>query len=645
MADSANDLAEGATPSSGDDRQVSPELVRVNRAVTTLRAGNHTLLRACAEQELLRDMCQVIVEVGGYRAAGVAYAEHDDSKGIRWKVCMGMDVEFLQSLPFTWAATGWGRSAIGTAIRTGKPSVARNYFKDPSYVDLAYERWRAYALEHGYAVSTAIPLLVEGEMLGALIIVAPEIDAFDEHEVALLAELGGEVAYGIASLRTRERHRDAQAALARLAYYDSLTGLSNRVHLVDRLDRAMHGGKHQTSALALLYLEIGRFHEINKVLGYQAGDALVQVLARRLAHQVQADEMLARVGETQFALLLPNSGVEYAVHVAQRLADALHEPVDIADLVVDPRVGIGVALFPDHATDADALMRRANAAVREINPTRGGYAIYTGGQEQKNTRRLALMGDLHRAIKNSELQLYCQPKVDIATRQVRGAEALVRWHHPHQGLIPTSEFIQLAEHAGTITPLTNWMLEAAFNCCEAWQKAGVQRSLAVNLSAHDLYDPGLIDRIRGLFATSGIAPSLIQFELTESSLMADPAGALETLTRLKQLDVELFIDDYGTGYSSLSYLQKLPVDAIKIDQAFVMPMVSSADSAVIVSSTIELGHNLGLKVVAEGVETQAVWDRLAALKCDVAQGYLISKPMPAEQFTEWERAWSNAQIA
>jgi diguanylate cyclase (GGDEF)-like protein len=388
-----------------------------------------------------------------------------------------------------------------------------------------------------------------------------------------------------------------------------------------------------------MHLEIGRFHEINKVLGYRAGDELVQALARRLMHEVHDNETLARIGETEFGLLLPDGGAEYAVEVAQRLAHTLHEPVNVSGLMVDPRMVIGIALYPGHASDADALIRRANAAMHQLTPARGGYAMYAGGQEQENTRRLALMGDLHRAIRNNELQLYCQPKVDMATRRVCSAEALVRWHHPVHGIVSTAEFIQLAEHAGTITPLTNWMLEAAFGQCHAWQQAGLDQALAINLSAHDLYDPGLIDRIYELFSTWGIAPERIQFELTESSLMADPAAALETLTRLKLLGVQLFVDDYGTGYSSLSYLQKLPVDAIKIDQSFVTPMVAKSDSAVIVSSTIELGHKLGLQVVAEGVESQAVWDQLAELGCDVAQGYLISRPMPATQFQEWARSW------
>ncbi|WP_114968240.1 putative bifunctional diguanylate cyclase/phosphodiesterase [Rhodoferax ferrireducens] len=635
MANPTDEPIEG-----GANSALTKELLRVNRALRTLSAGNHTLLRASGEQELLRDMCQVIVETGGYRMACVAYAEHDDAKSIRWMVCIGTEMEFLESHHFTWAETEVGRTATGTAIRTGEPVVGRNLLTDPAYAIPAYPRLRKQMIQSGYASATAFPLRVEGEVLGALVMGAVEPDAFNAEEVKLLQEMADDLAYGIANLRMRVQHRAAQATIARLAYYDALTGMPNRTLLLEQLEEAMQAAKQQHRSLALLHLEVGRFHEINKVLGYRAGDELLQELGRRLAGAVQDDEMLARVGEAEFALLLPNGGAEHAIQVAQRLVSLLREPVMVSGLMLDANPRIGIALFPGHATDADALIRRANAAMHQTKPVRGGYAMYTGGQEQEHIRRLALMGDLHRAIEHNELRLYCQPKVAIASRRVCGAEALVRWQHPQHGMISTTEFIQLAEQAGTITPLTNWMLEAAFSQSYAWQEAGLARALAVNLSAHDLYDPGLIDRIRGLFSTWGLDPALIQFELTESALMADPAAALETLTRLKQLEVELFVDDYGTGYSSLSYLQMLPVDGVKIDQSFVMPMMQSSDSEVIVHSTIELGHNLGLKVVAEGVESQAIWERLAGLGCDVAQGYLISKPMPAEQFQAWESNWS-----
>jgi diguanylate cyclase (GGDEF)-like protein len=641
MVRSADEGSGGSAHAAPACDQTARELARVHRALRTLSAGNRTLLRASDEQELLHEMCRVIVETGGYRVACVGYAEHDERKSVRWMAAIGTETAILDTFNFTWSDTEEGYGVTGTAIRTGGPVVGRR-LTDSAYAGPTSDRLREHARRTGFSSATALPLRVDGEIIGALFMGAAEPDAFDEAEVTLLSELADDLAYGISNLRTREQHRAAQATIARLAYYDPLTGLPNRTLLVEKLEVAMQMARQQHRALALLYLEVGRFQEINKVLGYRAGDELLQEIGRRLTQTIQEDNVLARVGEAEFALLLPKGGAEHAIHIAHGLVNTLRAPVQVAGLMVDARVGIGIALFPGHATDADALIRRANAAMHQAQPGRSGYAMYTGGQEQQHTRRLAMMGDLLRAVDNNELRLYCQPKVDIASRHVCGAEALVRWEHPRHGMVATAEFIKMAEQAGTIMPLTHWMLEAAFSQSYAWHEAGVERPLAVNLSAHDLYDPGLLDHIHGLFSTWGISPELIQFELTESALMGDPESALETLKQLKRLDVKLFIDDFGTGYSGLSYLQRLPVDAIKIDQSFVAPMVSSGDSATIVHSTIELGHNLGLKVVAEGVENQAIWERLAGLGCDVAQGYLISMPMPAEHMQAWERGWTQA---
>ncbi|HEX5805324.1 MAG TPA: GGDEF domain-containing protein [Macromonas sp.] len=606
----------------------------------TLSAGNRTLLRAQTESDLLHNMCRVIVERGGYRHACVAYAGHDEQKSIHWKACVGLEEDVYQVLMATqlsWADTKDGQSAVSVAIRTGQPSVTP-LAAIPA--DVSYALLREAVLGKGFVTVGAFPLLVGDEILGALALSCDAPDAFDEEEIKLLSELAEDIAYGVAHLRMREKHDEAQATIARLAYYDPLTNLPNRTLLLERLDAAMQAAKLSHRSLALLHLDVGRFHEVNKVLGYHSGDLLLQEVARRLLPAIKENETLARVGETGFSLLLPTGSADYAIQTAQRLAAILRDPVAVSSLMLDANVSIGIALFPGHATAPDALLRRAHAALRQNRPTRDGYAMYTGGQEEEYTRRLSLMGDLHGAIAQNELLLYCQPKVDIASRRVRGVEALVRWQHPAHGMVLTAEFIKLAEQAGLITPLTNWMMEAAFSQAYAWREAGLEQALSVNLSALDLRDPRLIDRIRGLFSTWGIAPELIQFELTESALMEDPAGALETLGELKGLGTRLFIDDFGTGYSSLSYLQKLPVDSIKIDQSFVAPMIVNNDSAVIVRSTIELGHNLDLEVVAEGVESQAIWDQLAVLGCDVAQGYLVSAPMPAERFKDWESEWS-----
>jgi len=630
--------ADGETGSNDARPHDADKLASVLRALRTLSAGNRSLLRAADEEELLHDMCRVIVEKGGYRIACVGYAVHDEQKSISWKAAVGTDVAEMAEFQFTWSDTDSGQSAIGTAIRTGTPVVGR-HLSDASYSRPSFALLHERAVKSGLSAFTALPLRVDGQVIGGLLLVAAEPDAFDDDEVCLLTELADDLAYGIENQRMRTQHRAAQATIARLAYFDTLTGLPNRTRLIELLQDAMEAAKNRRHAIALLHLEVGRFREINKLLGYRAGDELLQELAHRLAHCCTGKETLARVGEAEFALMIPNGGADHATRVAKRLLQTLRAPVHVAGLALDAKVGIGIALFPGHAVEAEVLIRRANAAMHLAQPVTGGYATYTSGLEQEHTRRLALMGDLHRAIEENELRLFCQPKVEIASRMQCGAEALVRWEHPRLGMISPAEFVKLAEQAGTITPLTHWMLEAVFSQSYAWQEAGGTRPLAVNLSVHDLYSPGLIDRISGLFSTWGISPEMIQFELTESALMTDPESALDTLARLKHLGVTLLIDDFGTGYSGLSYLQRLPVDGIKIDQSFVRPMLISADSEVIVRSTIELGHNLGMKVLAEGVESQEIWERLASLGCDTAQGYLISKPIPVDQLLGWECQW------
>ncbi|NMG00112.2 EAL domain-containing protein [Aromatoleum toluolicum] len=609
---------------------MTDEQGRVHRALRTLSAGNRTLLRARDEGTLLQDMCRVIVD-HGYLIAWVGYAQHDEQRSIRPMSCVGLDSKVLEATPLTWGDTGLGLGPTGTALRTGRPVIGRNILNDP-----ALGQWRDEAIVHGHAAISAFPLRIDGELLGNLSITAADADAFDEAEVRLLAELADDLAYGIANLRIRERHREAEKTIERMAYEDALTGLPNRLALCERLRAALDIARQAQRSLALLIVKVGGFGEINDTLGYRQGDRLLQEISARLAAQLADGVILARVGDDDFAVLLPGGGADDASRTAAELMNALRRPVDLGELTVDARGSVGVALFPGHGDDPEVLLRRASIAAYHAKRTAAGHALYAGSLDQDCTRRLALMGDLHRAIANDELRLYCQPKVAFGSGRICGAEALLRWQHPRAGLIAPDEFIKLAERAGLIRSLTRWVLEAAFRQAYAWQAAGQHRPLSINLSAQDLHDPALADRVRGLFATWGNRPELIQFELTESALMDDPEGARETLAQLKRMDVQLFIDDYGTGYSSLRYLQTLPVDAIKIDQSFVADMVANEDSATIVRSTIELGHNLDLSVVAEGVENQAIWDRLSALGCDTAQGFFVGMPVRIESLAEWE---------
>ena len=618
------------------------EQTRVYRVLRTLCSAGHVMLRATDEAELLRDMCQVIAGQRGYPLVAVGYAQHDPGKTVEWVESVGIDLAVLESLEISWADSASGQTSAGTAIRTGKPSVAREIFTDPAYADPSFAPLRTAGIAHGFAAASSFPLFADGVVFGVLSLTAAEPEAFDEQEVALLSELAADLSFGIANLQLRQRHTEAQGTIARLAYYDPLTGLPNRTFLLEQIERAIDAAAPHKRHVALLHLRVGRFEELNDVLGHSSGDQLLKELARRVTLTIPRGATLARVGDAELALLLPTGGADAAVRTAQFLAELMHDPVPVADLMVDASVRVGIALYPGHAISAESLLRRASAAHRRAGPMEGGHAIYAGGQEEQNSRRLELMSDLRRAIEDGELSLRCQPKVDIASRRVCGAEALVRWSRPAHGLVPTGEFIRMAEQAGLITPLTNWVLDNAFRQMHDWRHAGFEMPLSINLSAHDLRDPDLVGRVRTLLAKWGVEPRLVEFELTERAVMEDAAGALETLTALKEGGTALFIDDFGTGYSSLSYLQKLPVDGIKIDQSFIIPMADDSDSDVIVRSTIELAHNLGMAVVAEGVESQSVWDRLASVGCDVAQGYLVSAPMSMRRLPRWHAKWSRA---
>ncbi len=607
------------------------DMQRVHRALRTLSAVNRAMQRAAREDELLEEMCGIIVNTGGYRLAWVGYAEQDAKKSVRPVANAGFEGGFLADVQVTWdEADERGRGAAGSAIRSGQPHVIRNILTDPNFTP-----WREAATRRGFASVIGLPLRIENEMLGALMIYAPEPDAFDAPEVELLSELADDLCYGISSLRSRIKQREAEEAVRRMAYYDSGTGLPNRALLRERVERAIAGAKQRNRPFPLLLLDIDRFREVNDALGYGEGDRLLQQMGPRLKKILPQADTIAYLGEDEFAVLLAAGDAEAALQAARAIMTALNEPFELSGFQVDVRASIGISLFPGHGSDPDALILRADDAMHRAKSANAGFLVYSGGPGREHTRRLALIGDLIRAIDSDQLLLYCQPKVDIRSGRICGAEALVRWRHPKHGMVSLYELIPLAEQTGLIKPLTHWMLGAALRQCHEWYENGLEVPLAVNVSMRNLRDPAFLERINGLLLTWGTQPGQLQIELTESALMEDPAGTLEVLNRLHGMGIELFVDDFGTGYSSLSYLQKLPIDTIKIDQSFVKDMTTNEDSANIVRSTIELAHNLELKVVAEGVESRELFERLAALGCDVAQGYYIDQPFPAEQLKDW----------
>ncbi|MCO6057167.1 EAL domain-containing protein [Pseudomonas sp. MOB-449] len=630
LSEAADDLAFGLQALRGKARRRQAELQveSLNRALATRVAVNHAVIHATQETPLLAEICQVLVDECGYRQAWVDYRQNDLERPYKVMACHAAN----------GICQGWGAGShdgnfhgeLEQVLLAGHPLVMRDLLDNPAAA--LHEEAR----ELGFAAALALPLQVEGELVGMLVIMAASADAFDEKEVELLLAMANDLGFGIATLRTRARAVEAEATIRRMAYEDTLTGLPNRLRLRELLDNAIVNARQERRPFGLLHLEIARNQEINETLGFREGDRLQLEIANRLKQAVGAERTVARMGECEFAVLMPSGGAEQASQLSKQILTALYDPVELSGLYLEARASIGIALYPGHGTAPEALIRRSGSAMEQAKRSNAGYAVFQGGLDQECAQHLTLMGDLRRAIDRNELLLYYQPKVEIASNRVCGTEALVRWRHPLHGMLPPDEFVKLAENTGLITPLTLWVLDTALGQRYAWQEEGDERPISVNLSAHDLRDPRLLERIQGSFATWGAQPHWIEFELTESALMEDPVASLQTLCALKELDARLTIDDFGTGYSSLAYLQKLPVDSLKIDQSFVSRMSSNDGSAKIVRSIIELAHNLDLTVVAEGVEDQTTFNQLGQYGCDIAQGYKISQPIPADQFRDWE---------
>lgn len=420
------------------------------------------------------------------------------------------------------------------------------------------------------------------------------------------------------------------------AMHDALTTLPNRRLFQDRIRQALLGGRRGRQPVGVLIIDLDRFKDINDTLGHHMGDLLLQMIGPRLQALLRESDTIARLGGDEFAVLLPNV-VDAAggVKVADKILAALEEPFVVEGLDLDIDASIGIALYPEHGEDVNTLMQRADVAMYLAKEAHTGYELYTLERDRHSAKRLALLGELRRAIEDGQFVLHYQPIADMQSGSIGGVEALVRWQHPRHGLMMPDEFIPLAEHTGLIKPLTLFVLNQALRQCRTWHQAGLELTVAVNLSVRSLQDEEFPDEVARLLHDHQVDPSWLELEITESAIVVDPIRALGVLGRLGVMGVGLSLDDFGTGYSSLAYLKRLPVSEIKIDKSFIINMALDDNDAVIVRSTIELARNLGLQVVAEGVETEEMWSLLSSLGCDLAQGYYLSRPIPAEDLTSW----------
>jgi diguanylate cyclase (GGDEF)-like protein len=515
-------------------------------------------------------------------------------------------------------------------VRTGRHCIVHDIAGAP-----AFAPWRSAAASRGYASVAAFPLHEQGRVTAVLVIYDEETTAFDDKEVEVLAESAADLAFGIVGLRTRDAHHQATETIRRMAYFDTLTGLANHEQFSRSLDGALAGTADVGSPVAVLLLDLNRLREINDAFGFDQGDAVLKEVAARLEPAVGAGGTVARMRGDEFGVLLPGADAERAEQVSQDILGRFRESFSVNGLELDISAAIGIALSPGHSAEAGRLLRHANVAMQQSKAAGLEYAVYRTEKDHDTARRLVLARELRRAIEEDQLVLYYQPKLAMDDERLLGAEALVRWGHPQQGLIPPDEFIPLAEHTGLIQPLTEWVMAAALRESARWREHCLDIPVAVNLSTRNLRDPDLQRKTEHLLTAWAAEPSSLELEITESAIMTDQDRALATLTGLNNLGIKLFVDDFGTGYSSLSYLHKLPVSAVKIDKSFMIGMPDNPDSAAIVRSTIILAHDMGLRVIAEGVEDRRTWDALAAMGCDAAQGYYISRPVPADQFNEW----------
>lgn len=758
LASTLDEMAAGLQQRQARIAEVEQELRRSNRALRVLIGVTRLLGQADDEARLLDDLCQVIVEVGGYCMAWVGYAENDAARSVRPQAHAGFEAAYLATLRLSWGEGELGQGPSGTAIRTGETCVVRDIASDPRYAI-----WREAALSRGYASSISIPL-GEGEAFGVLTVMAGEPAAFDPEEAALLGEAARELAFGIRAMRAGSERRRLEAALylrnraieashngllivelgedlrvasvnsalmrlicadrceligkhlgdlgnccgvsadglARLseriragqagdfsmslttpagercwldvslglvsseqggcdhalvefrdvtvnrryqeqieyqAKYDFLTGLPNRHLLVDHLRQALAQPAPKPD-LFVYWLDVDRMQAVNQSLGREAGDLVLRTLGERLVLVAGGHGLLARPESDSFVLVAAGAAGLAAAALGEKLRAAVCQPmrIDGHDLVLTASVGIAAA--PADAEAADLLLRNAGLAM--LRAKENGWdslCFYNEEMDAEAVPRLRLEIGLRQALERDELFLVYQPKAALPAGGITGAEALVRWRHPELGLVSPAEFIPVAEGCGLILPIGRWVMEKACAQMRAWLDEGLDcPPVAVNVSPQQFFRDDIVGQVEELLAAYRLDPALLMIEITEGTLMRDPERAIRTMLALKEVGIKLAIDDFGTGYSSLSALKRFPIDYLKIDRSFVSDLTVNASDAAIAMAVISLARSLGLRVIAEGVETPEQLAYLSERGCDEMQGYLFSPPVPAASFADLLRS-------
>jgi diguanylate cyclase (GGDEF)-like protein/PAS domain S-box-containing protein len=600
-----------------EQNQAEINIKRLNRVHAVLSGINTLIVRVRSREELYREACRIAVEMGGFQMAwlGVVDREAMQVKPVAWH---GDGEGYIQLMPLGLdEATPAGRGLAGHAVMDRKAMIVEDMAQDPRVL-LQQE-----ALKRGFHSVVILPLVIGDEAVGVLALYATEIGFFVEAEMRLLLELAGDIAFALDHIAKEEK-------LDYLSFHDPLTGMPNRNLFHERLNQHVGAATREQRQLAVVLLDIEHFHTINDTLGRQTGDELLKQIAARCLSFAAEPGLFARLGGDQFAMLIPDvkneDDVARIVEQRNREIFGASYPVGDPDLRVSAKCGI--AVFPGDGTEADTLLKNAEAALKRAKATGERYLFYTQQMTERVAGKLSLENKLRHALENNEFVLHYQPKVDLETRRIVGVEALMRWRSSDLGLVPPLRFIPLLEETGMILDVGAWALRRAALDHQQWLRQNlVAPRIAVNVSAIQLRHRDFVAVVKEALR-EGVDPPAVDIEITESVIMGDLAATVDKLRAVRDMGLDIAIDDFGTGYSSLGYLSKLPVHSLKIDRSFIIAMGDDPDTMTLVSTIISLAHSLRLKVCAEGVETEEQAKFLRLLRCDEMQGYLISRPVP-----------------
>ncbi|MBU1353997.1 MAG: EAL domain-containing protein [Gammaproteobacteria bacterium] len=605
-------------------REAERKIKRLNRVYAMLSGINTLIVRVRERDELFRESCRVAVEHGQFRIAWIGKVDGAREFVVPLELA-GADGDFLAQLKGRlrlYPAPTKGESLSSEVVRERRPVVCDDILSDPRIL------LKETLIHHGAASMAVLPLMVGHEVVGVLTLFADEAGFFDEGEMSLLTELAGDIGFAM-------DHLDKEERLSYLAYYDEITGLPNRTLFLERCSQHLRPREGNRPVLGIALMDISRFRIVNDTLGRQMGDELLKQVAQRLQRAAGDAFDVARIGINSFGIAVPDprdaGAVAWAVdHLMRACFDA---PFALGDTELRMAAKGGVALYPMDGMDAEALLRNAEAATDNAKASADRLLFYTSEMNTRVAEALSLEGRLREALEQGQFVLHYQPKQHLASGAVAGAEALIRWNDPLRGLVPPGEFIPILEETGLIYDVGRWALRQALADNQRWRQAGLLAvRVAVNVSSLQLRHRGFIAEVRDAIASDPYAASGLELEITESMLMDDVEQSTVSLHALRDMGITVAIDDFGTGFSSLSYLAKLPVDTLKIDRSFITGLSLGPQGLALVSTIINLGHSLGLKVVAEGVETEDQSRMLALLGCDEIQGYLLSRPVPAAVF-------------